>query len=145
MKVTEVVEAWGHENVLSTHKSTFEITREKDITKRGDCIIAVRSSKGASDISSKFKQFVKKKGVKIMISIECDKFSEKINAEGSPFLSFVDDTDLIVRKSSYVCGRTIAINADKAAIDLSRQLIRKLQHSTQKIQIYFIAYKNEFV
>ena len=37
-------------------------------------------------------------------------------------------TDMVVRKSGYICGRTLAINADKAACDLSRALVEKLKN-----------------
>ena len=30
--------AWGHENILATHKSTFEITKEHEISKKGEIL-----------------------------------------------------------------------------------------------------------
>ena len=36
--------AYGHKNVRGTHKTTFEITKDKDLTERGTCIIGVNAS-----------------------------------------------------------------------------------------------------
>jgi hypothetical protein len=46
-----------------------------------------------------------------------------------------DPADLVVRKSDYVCGRTLAILADKAAKDLSRKLVEKLRNPIQRVKI----------
>jgi len=40
-----------------------------------------------------------------------------------------------VRKSSYVCSRTLAVKANKAAKDLSRRLVEELRNPRQKVQI----------
>jgi len=40
-----------------------------------------------------------------------------------------------VRKSGYVCGRTLAVKADKAASDLSRELVEKMQDPLHEIKI----------
>ena len=35
------IKAKGHKNVLSKHKSTFEITKDKELSLSGDCIIGL--------------------------------------------------------------------------------------------------------
>jgi len=137
MKIVEVVRARGHEHIRSTHKTTFEITKESTLTKRGDCIIAIGATKGAADLSPEFKEAAKREGAQITITIEAGDVKEVVKAEGSPRLTFLHPTDLVVRKSDYVCGRTIAIKADKAAADFSRGLIRKMQNPSQEIKITF--------
>ena len=139
MKITEVIKAYGHQNVRSTHKTTFEITKEADLTSRGDCIIAVNATKGAADLNSKFKEAARKENAKIMVTIEADGVREVVRASGNPRLSFTHPTDLVIRKSGYVCGRTVAVRADKAASDLSRKLVEKMQSSRQKIEITLTA------
>jgi len=69
------------------------------------------------------------------IIIEAGELKEVVRARGSPRLLFTHPTDLVVRKSNYVCGRTLAIRADKAANDLSRKLIEKIRDPNQKIRI----------
>jgi len=135
MKITEVIEAYGHQNVRSTHKTTFEITKEVDLTSRGDCIVAVSATKGAADLKTKFKEAAKKENAKITVTIEADGVREIVRARGSPRLSFTHPTDLVIRKSGYICGRTVAVRADKAASDLSRKLVEKMRSSRQKIEI----------
>ncbi|MBA7490955.1 hypothetical protein ES702_01499 [subsurface metagenome] len=135
MKITEIVDACGHENIRSTHKTTFEITKESTLTKRGDCVIAVGATKGAKDLSSEFKDAMKREDVQITITIEADEVREVVKARGSPQLLFTHQTDMVVRKSNYICGRTIAIKANKAAKDISKKLIEKIQNPSQKIKI----------
>lgn len=135
MKISEAIEARGHPNVLATHKTTLEITKEAALTKRGDCIIAVDAKKAAADLSAEFKEAAKRENAEITILIEADGEREAVKAKGSPLLTFEHTADMVIRKSSYVCSRTIAISADKAAVDLSRKLIEKLRDPTQRVKI----------
>jgi len=130
-----VISAHGHENIQATHEATFEITKEPTLTKRGDCVIVVEATKGADDLPLEFKEAARKKSAQITITIEAGKLKEIVRAKGSPQLLFTHPTDLVVRKSDYVCGRTLAIRADKAASDLSRKLVEKIQDLNQKIRI----------
>ncbi len=139
MKVTEVISAHGHRNVRSSHKTTLEITKEKSLTKRGDCIIAVGATKGAKDLGPKFIEAAKGKAAKIKITVEAGGVKEVVKARGTPELLLAHPTDLVVRKSDYVCGRTVAIGADKAASDLSKELVEKLKDPSQKVTITLTA------
>ena len=136
--VTVVFVAYGHENVLSTHKTTFEVTKEDTLTKHGDCIVAVKSTKCATDFPVNFKEAARKEGSRITITFEADEMKETITAEGNPQLQFTHKTDFVVRKSDYVCGRTLAINANKAAIDFSRDLVKKLRDPKQEVRITLV-------
>lgn len=139
MKVTEKIEAYGHENVRSSHRATFEITKEKRLTKRGDCIIAVGATKGAKDLNLEFREAAKRETTEITIAVEASGVKESVKAMGSSRLSFTHSTDLVVRKSDYVCDRTVATRADKAARDLSRELVEKLKNPSQKVTITLTA------
>lgn len=135
MKITEIVDAYGHENIRATHKTTFEITKESTLTKRGDCVIAVGATKGAKDLGSEFKEAMKREDVQITITIEANEIREVVKARGSPQLLFTHPTDMVVRKSNYICGRTIAIKANKAARHISRKLIEKVQNPSHACKI----------
>jgi len=139
MKATEIIHAHGHENVQSTNKTTFEITKETYLTKRGDCIIAVGSDKGVNDLSPRFRKIAQSEGARIKITFEVDGETQVINACGSHHLLFTHPTDLVIRKSDYVCGRTLAIRADKAARDFSRTLVEKLRNPRQRVKITMTA------
>ena len=130
-----VIFAHGHENIQATHETTFEVTKEPTLTKRADCIIAMEATKGAADLPLEFKEAARKKGAQITIRIEAGELKEIVRAKGSPRLLFTHATDLVVRKTDYVCGRTLAIGADKAASDLSRKLIEKMRDPSQRIRI----------
>jgi hypothetical protein len=135
MEVTEIILGYGHENIQATHKTTFEITKEAQLSRRGDCIIAVSANKTMTDFSSEFKENLRKEKAKIMILIEAGDAAEVVNAFGSLRLILTHRTDMVVRKSNYICNRTLAIQADKAACDLSRKLTEKLRNPKQKVKI----------
>jgi hypothetical protein len=135
MDLTETVFAHGHENVQAKHKSTFEITKENKLSKRGDCIIAVSADKALVNLSQEFKEKLRKETAKITILIEAEEVADVVNALGSPHLILTHPTDIIVRKSNYICNRTLAIRADKAACDLSGKLVEKLKNPRQKVKI----------
>jgi hypothetical protein len=133
--ITEIIHAQGHQNILSTNKATFEITKDTHLTKRGDCIIAVNADKAAEDLSQEFKRAIRRQDAKVTITIEADTEKELIRAYGNPQLPLTHPTDLVVRKSNYICNRTLAIEADKAAKDFPKKLVEKLQNSKQSILI----------
>jgi hypothetical protein len=135
LKITDIIHARGHENVTSTNKTTFEITKETHLTKRGDCIIAVSATKGARNLSPEFKQKARNKHARIRIEIKAGNKVETVNARGDPNLTFTDSQDLVIRKSEYVCGRTLAVLADKVAKDFSRAFVEELRNSSQEVKI----------
>jgi len=138
MKTTETILAYGHENIQATHKSTLEITTEAQVSKRADCIIAVSADKAMSDLSLRFKEHLRKEKAEITMLIEAGGVTEVVNAFGSPRLILTHPTDIVVRKGSYICSRTLAIQADKAACDLSRKVVEKLSNPRQKVKITLI-------
>ena len=131
----EVITAYGHELIRATHKTTFEVTKDEDLTPRGDCIIAVKADKSVVDLSRRFRELARKPNAEITIIIECEGEKEIVKASGDPRLTYTHMRDLVVRKSTYVCDRTLAIKADKAACDLSRSLIRRLKNPENKVKI----------
>jgi len=139
LRAVEEIEAWGHRNITAKNRVTFEITKESWLTTRGDCIIAVRASKGAMDLNDNFKRVAGVEGAKISVIIEADDFREEAVGCGDPDLSFKHSTDLVARKSGYVCGRTLMVWSDKAACDFSRDFVRTLQDPKKRIRIILTA------
>jgi len=139
LKEVEEVIAFGHNLIRSTHKTTFEITKDSHLTERGDCIIAVKANRAAKDLSEKFKETARKPNARIIVIIEVAGEREIIRAFGDPNLTFTHPTDMVIRKSNYICGRTIAVKADKAACDFPRSLIKSLKNPRQKVKITLIA------
>ncbi|MEM1540266.1 MAG: DUF371 domain-containing protein [Candidatus Bathyarchaeia archaeon] len=135
MKISEVITAFGHENVRASHKTTLEITKEEELTVKGDCIVAVSADKGLLDLKPEFRGLLCKENAKLTILIDAGGVVDVIKAFGSPRLILSHPTDMVVRKSGYICGRTLAINADKAACDLSRALVKRLQSPERRVKI----------
>jgi len=135
MKIVELITARGHENIQGTHKTTFEITKHLQLTKRGDCIIAVGADKALAELSPSFKKALRREQAKFCVVIEAGGIKEFVKASGSRRLRLTHPTDMVVRKSSYVCDRTLAVRADKAARDLSRELVKKLKDPKQVVRI----------
>ncbi|WP_232215811.1 DUF371 domain-containing protein [Archaeoglobus veneficus] len=130
----EVIIAWGHPNITAKHPTTLEITKDEHLTPRGDCIIGVRASKAISDLPQEIKGCLCG-GKKAMIVLYLPDYGmrEVVTGFGSPRLTFTHPTDIVVRKSDYVCGRTLIIKADKAAADLSREMVRLLKDPSTEL------------
>ncbi|MBO7209845.1 MAG: DUF371 domain-containing protein [Methanobrevibacter sp.] len=118
--------AKGHENVLSLHKSTFEITKDKDLTLSGDCIIGLDIDKSMEDFPKEFKEKLANDDTKVIVELKTPNASDTIEGFGHHDLSLSHPTDIVCRKSTFVCSRTLMIKSNKAAIDLNRDLIKDL-------------------
>ena len=123
----EAFSAMGHALISATHNTTLEITREDHLTKRGTCIVAIRSDKGARDLSPQFKRLAKDPRAEIVLRLECNGIEDIVRARGSRLLTFTHPTDIVIRMSDFTCGRTVAIHGDKSASHLKRSLIREMQ------------------
>jgi hypothetical protein len=135
LRITEIIFAYGHENIQATHASTFEITKDARLSEKGDCVIAVSADKSMADLSPEFKQNLRRENTRIVILIETEEETEAVNAFGSQRLTLTHPRDIVVIKSDYICSRTLAIQADKAACGFSRKLVEKLRNPKQRVKI----------
>jgi hypothetical protein len=135
MEAVESIFAHGHKNILATNEKTFEITRANYLSKRGDCIIAVAANKSLSSLNDEFKKILRNEWAKIDVIIQVGAMTEKVIAWGHPKLTLSSSSDMVFRRSSYLCDRTFAIKASKAAIDLSRDLVAKLKDPRNRVEI----------
>ena len=120
------IKAKGHENVLSLHKSTFEITKDKDLGLAGDCIIGLDIDKSMEDFPDEFKEKLANDDTKVIVELKTPNASDTIEGYGHHDLTLSHPTDIVCRKSTFVCSRTLMIKSNKAAIDLNRDLIKDL-------------------
>ncbi len=134
-QTTEEFWALGHPNIQANHPTTLMFTKDVYVSKDGDCIVAMTADKSVTDLSPQFKNAIRNSNAKITITIEAGDLKEEIKASGSPKLCLCHATDMVIRKSDYVCTRTLAICADKSSSDLSRALVEKLQDPKQKIKV----------
>jgi len=124
----------GHRNVLSTHKNTLEFTKDLDLTLKGDCILGVNADFDYSKLMQMVKQYSK---IRIIITVE--NMKEELIAEINK--EFNEEHELVIRKTEFLSKRTIGINANKAAFDLSRNLVEKLKNPETKGQVEIIGLK----
>ena len=135
----EVIQAWGHPNSSGSHCTTIEVTKAPTVSPAGDCVIAVAASKGAQGLSAAFKRMAQDSRTQITVLLEAGEWRDQVVGWGHPALTLTHPEDLVARTSSFTCPRTLMIHADKAARDLSRDLIRHLQNPRQQIVITLIA------
>jgi hypothetical protein len=133
-----VIVAHGHVNVLATHPTTLQFTKDAYLSRKGDCIIAVSADKTMSDLNPVLKESLRHERGQISIIIEAGGTAETVHARGSSRLILSHPTDFVIRKGSYICDRTLAIQADKAAGDLSRTLVEKLKDPRQEVHFTLI-------
>ncbi|WP_405283631.1 DUF371 domain-containing protein [Methanobrevibacter sp.] len=118
----------GHRNVTSHHKSTFEITKDAEIGPTADCIVGVDMDKTMLDFPQEFKDKIANSNTKVIVELKTENGHDEITGFGHEDLTLTHPTDIVIRKSDYVCSRTLMIGADKAAKDLDCDLIDDLKN-----------------
>ena len=118
----------GHENIRSLHPKTIEITTESHLTTNGDCIIGVNASLGCNDLPEKLKALLQNSKSDVNCSILVKDMIFKIKGKGNDKLTLTNPHDIVIRKSSFVCPRTLATNCDVASDFIPRQIVKALQN-----------------
>ncbi len=117
----------GHKNILATHKTTLEFTKDNYLTKKGDCIVGVNAD---FDLV-KLKEFLQYKTINITIKV--DDLEETIVCDVNK--SFNSDKEIVIRLGTHQSDRTLGTDADKAAIHLDRKLIERIKNQNKKLKI----------
>ena len=125
-QVTDVVEFSGHENVLSLHTKSIEITKAAEISRRADCIIGVKANKGCSDLDRDVRDHIQKGG-RLKFSIIVGREVFEFLGIGSPLLTLSDPLEIVLRKSEFISSRTGAIHCSASASDLPRKIVQLLK------------------
>jgi hypothetical protein len=125
--VTEEISFFGHQMVRATHGRTIEITTEGHLTPSGDCIVGVHAEKGVARLSEAMKSALRSDSAEVTITLVAPGGEFSFAAHGSGGLTFESETDMVIRKSSFVCGRTLAIHAAASANEIPRDLVRSLK------------------
>jgi len=123
----------GHPNVTGQHPSTFEVTREEHLSCQGDCIIGIAADTGASGLPPGFADALSRDEAVLVTRLCCGEYCVTITSRGSAAITLDHPTDLVWRRSDYVCGRTVGIRSDATARDLPRQLIALLQGGAELV------------
>jgi hypothetical protein len=126
MEAQETIHCRGHPLVLGNHPTTFEVTAEGHLTKNGNCIIGVAADKGCKGLSAGFRQVLCHDDAVLYTSLSCGGITAEVKSRGSSAFTLDHPTDMVWRRSTYVCGRTIGILSDHVAADLPGALIANL-------------------
>jgi hypothetical protein len=139
LRVVEEFYAKGHRNVLATHSMTWEVTKDSELSRRGDCVIAVSATKGLADLSEEFRNLCRNDKTTITAELAVENLTETIRGKGSCNLSFTHPSEIVGRKSTFVSDRTIMIHSDKAACDINRELVRVLTYPNAELKVRLVA------
>lgn len=120
-------QAFGHENVLGKHRITIEITAEDYLTLEGTCIIGIRTDQTLSEMTPKIKTLASSEKTKIILRLKAGNHSEEVTGRGDPGLTYSNSVSMVARRSTFVCDRTLMVEADKAASDLDRSFVESLR------------------
>jgi hypothetical protein len=125
--ITVTIRCRGHGNITGRHPTTFEVTRDGHLSCGGDCIIGIAADTGAFDLPPVFAETLARDDAVLITRLCCGEHCVTVTSQGSHEMTLDHPTDLVWRKSGYLCGRTVGIRSDTAAIDLPRELIASLQ------------------
>ena len=126
MEAQEIIQCRGHPLVSGTHPTTFEVTAESHLTINGNCIIGIAADKGCAGLSSEFKNVLAHDDARLLTRLRCGEIEVEIHSQGSSQFTLTHPTDMVWRRSMFVCGRTIGIRSDQVAATLPDELIKNL-------------------
>jgi hypothetical protein len=127
MEATEIVRCCGHPLVSASHPTTYEVTTEPGLTRNGHCILAVGADKGAAGLSAGFRHVLCHDAAVLTTILSCQGISVEVRSRGNAAMTLTHPSDLVWRKSQFVCGRTVGICSDRVAATLPRDLVRYLR------------------
>ena len=127
--------AQGHPAIVSSHPTTLEITTEPRLTKRGDCIVAVRADFGLRDLPAALKKALSSETGRGILTMRVRGESFTVEGRGSSALTFTDPHEIVVRRSGFVSGRTLMVYSNKAAVDIPRRVVKFLQDPAETVTI----------
>ena len=117
---------WGHPNVRALHPRAIEITKARDLSLRGDCIVGVRAEGACADISETLKARIRQPST-IVIDLTVGSLSFSLKGSGHPQLALTNSEDIVLRTTGFVCPRTLSIGCDAASSHIPREMVRMLQ------------------
>lgn len=135
MEAQEIIRCRGHPLVLGTHPTTFEVTRGDHLTRNGNCIIGIGAEKGCAGLSPAFRSVLAHDDAILVTRFVCNGIVAEVRSYGSSQFTLDHPEDMVWRKSSFVCGRTIGIRSDRVALTLPRELMLALAQGKEMVVI----------
>jgi len=122
----------GHENIRSNHQKTIEITKESYLTPQGNCIVGINATSSCADLPQELKDKLKASDAKITFSIRVGEHEFVLEGKGHPDLILTHSEDIVIRKSNFICPRTLAVKCDKASDLLPQEMVSLLRDPKTK-------------
>lgn len=95
-------------------------------------MVGVNASKACSDLSDAFKRRLKEENSLVKMSLIVGEHVYSFTAYGSSSLILTDRHDVVIRKSKFVCPRTIAIRCSKASSNIPKNIVQLLKEPKMK-------------
>src|SRR5207244_9077640 len=130
-----IFHAYGHPAILSTHPTTLEITTSYELTHRGDCVVAVKSSSAVRGLPVGLKRVLSSSSGRGRLRLGVGGFEFMVEGRGDHRLTFSHKTDLVVRKSGFLSDRTLMIHTDNSSMDCPRDMVRLLKNQTESVRV----------
>jgi hypothetical protein len=111
------------------------VTTDEHLSKKGDCILAVRAENGLDDLPPDLKEIIRNEEAEIFFTMETCGQSLAVRGRGHPGLTLTSPSDMVIRKSSFICDRTLMIKADFAASDIPAEFVRLLEGHKSEIHV----------
>ncbi|MCK5158811.1 MAG: DUF371 domain-containing protein [Candidatus Heimdallarchaeota archaeon] len=125
----------GHPNINATHKTTLEFTKDESLTPKGDCILGVNSSCNLINFPSELKERIKSTKARILVHLQVGRYTDIIEGYGDSRLELSDEYAIIIRKSNFICSRTLMVKSNKAARDINDKIIKSMKDPNSKMKI----------
>jgi len=95
----------------------------------------VKADKACSDIQADIKQKLRTNNAYIEFELIVEPYAISIWGLGNSQLRLDHKYDIVMRKSNYICGRTICLKSSSAAIDIPRKIVDLLRDPEKKASI----------
>jgi len=128
----------GHRNIRCLHSKTIEITKAVSVSTRGDCIAGVSASKACNDFDKEFKARFSESGRRVNLEIKVDEQIFRMHGFTDQRLTLSHEHDIVIRRSNYVCPRTLCVHCNKASFDIPREVVLKLQNPATAAELKII-------
>ncbi|MDH7511207.1 MAG: DUF371 domain-containing protein [Methanolinea sp.] len=121
----------GHPFVTALHPTTLEITKDAELTPKGDCIIGIAADMAARDLPPEVRDLLCRDEAFVTAGFCCEGQVVTVRGRGSSRMTLSHPTDMVFRRSGFVCDRTVAICADGAARTFPRDFVAKVAAGNQ--------------
>ncbi|MGN6624159.1 MAG: DUF371 domain-containing protein [Candidatus Nitrosocosmicus sp.] len=129
--ISEEIIFKGHPNVQSLHSRTIEITKDNYLTLNGDCIIGINANKSCKNLSDQLKDKIRKSGSHIEMELIVEPYKFYMKGSGHSELLLTNSEDIVIRKSKFICDRTLCIGCNSSSLEIPRKIIDLLKDPSQ--------------